>query len=71
MQNYSLFSDEIHKKGVKEAAIEWKKAIADILSENISLYDEDPLMPLIKLAEAIDNLSDDDIISLLNEKLTE
>ena len=70
MQNY-LFSDEIHKQSTNIAAIEWKKAIADIVNQTTSLSDDDQLMQLMKFTEFIKNLSDDALIRLLNQDLPE
>jgi hypothetical protein len=70
MQNY-LFSDEIHKQSTTIAAIEWKKAIADIVNQTTSLSDNDQLMQLMELANFISQLSDEEIITLLNKRPTE
>lgn len=70
MQNY-LFSDEIHKQNTNIAAIEWKKAIADIVNQTTSLSDDDQLMQLMKFTEFVKNLSDDALIRLLNQDLPE
>lgn len=70
MQNY-LFSDEIHKQSTTIAAIEWKKTIADIVNQTTSLSDNDQLMQLMELANFISQLSDEEIITLLNKRPTE
>lgn len=70
MQNY-LFSDEIHKQSTTIAAIKWKKTIADIVNQTTSLSDNDQLMQLMELANFISQLSDEEIITLLNKRPTE